>query len=168
LRPIDIYVIHKAVMSFLAVKKGFQKRLLHLFCGTVLLALGGCAQMQNISSLFVDDRALKANEGAAPAILSAQRLQKLEREKTVLAQELNDAAQATFLVQIEGGDITLNKTADLPSCQTAKAAISGMPGREKQAVPPFKSAFSVGSVSPYMPHHLLISTCLPLAMVAPL
>ena len=50
----------------------------------------------------------------------------------------------------------------------AQAAISGMPGREKQAAPQYRSAFSVGSVSPYTPHHLLISTCMPLAMVAPL
>ena len=163
-------------MKGLATPKGPQISLINMLSGALLLTFGGCAQVQNIGS-YVAERVSGASDTSpmaatgAPnkaAAAQAQQMQKLEIEKRALADDLQAAEQAALLVQVEGGDITLNKTADLPSCQTAKAAISGMPGREKQAVPPYRSAFSVGSVSPYTPHHLLISTCLPLAMVTPL
>ena len=90
-----------------------------------------------------------------------------ESEKRSMAQNCKRLRRA-LLVQIDGGDIILKQTVDLPVCHTAQAAISGLPRREKQAAPPYQSAFSVGFISPYMPNHLLISTCLPLSMVAPL
>ena len=177
LLPLSIYLTHKGFMNGSATPKGLQKSLINMLSGALLLTLGGCAQVQNFTGFFADGPTLQANKAVAArqniaqnaqAAVTAQRLNMLESEKRSMAQKLQATEQAALLVQIEGGDIKLNKTANLPSCQTAKAAISGMPGSEKQAAPPYQSAFSVGSVSPYMPHHLLISTCLPLAMVAPL
>ena len=176
LLPLTIYLIDKGTMRFINRHKIAKQ----LGCAALMLALGGCAQMQGMGSYLVervsgqaiaaDNAAVMAQSGkkASLAALHAQQIEKLENEKRVLSMDLQAAAQATLLVQIDGGDITLKQTVDLPTCHTAQAAISGMPGREKQAAPPYQSAFSVGSISPYMPHHLLISTCLPLSMVAPL
>ena len=152
----------------------------NVFCGVLVLGLGGCAQVQGVGSYLVErvsgqapERAIttpsrenKKQNGAAA--LTPHHMQKLENEKRALADILKATEKAALLVQIEGGDIRLNKTADLPSCQTAQAAISGMPSAEKQAAQRYQSAFSVGSISPYMPHHLLISTCVPLGVIAPL
>ena len=172
--PLTIYLIDKETMRFINRHKIAQ----WAGCATLMLALGGCAQMQDMGGYLVERVSGKAADNSAtmaqsakkatPAARQAQQIEKLENEKRALTMDLQAAAQATLLVQIDGGDITLRQADNLPTCQTAQAAISGMPGREKQAAPPYRSAFSVGSVSPYTPHHLLISTCMPLAMVAPL
>ena len=185
LLPLTIYMIDKVFMNELAVTKSLKsgrrqsrrKSLCQGLGAALMFALCGCAQVQNIAGLFAAQPASAAtmaplarqNAGQSPqAVAPAQRLDRLESEKRAMAKQLQAAEQTALLVQIEGGDISVHKAADLARCQTAKAAISGMPGRQKQAVPPYKSAFSVGSVSPYMPHHLLISTCLPLAIIEPL
>ena len=173
--PLIIYLIDKETMLFINRHTIAQQA----GCVALMLALGGCAQMQGMGSYLVervsgkvaaDNSAAMAqsDKKAPPETLHAQQIEKLENEKRTPAMELQAAAQATLLVKIEGGDITLKQTDNLPTCQTAQAAISGMLGGEKQAALQYRSAFSVGSVSPYTPHHLLISTCMPMAMVAPL
>ena len=174
--PLAIYLIDKEAMRFINRHKIAHRA----GCAALMLALGGCAQIQGMGSYLVvrvsgqaiaaDNTAAMAESGkkASTVALHAQQIEKLENEKRAFRMDLQAAAQATLLVQIDGGDITLKQTDNLPTCQTAQAAISGMPGREKQAAPQYRSAFSVGSESPYTPHHLLISTCMPLAMVAPL
>ena len=181
--PLTIYLIDKETMRFINRHKIAKQA----GCAALMLALAGCAQMQDMGSYLVervsgkamtaDNKAMTADNSAAraqspqkatPAALHAQQIETLENEKRALTMDLQATAQATLLVQIDGGDITLKRAVDLPTCHTARAAISGMPGSEKQAAAPYRSAFSVGSVSPYTPHHLLISSCLPLAMVAPL
>ena len=175
LLPLTICMIDKGNMRFIDRHKIAKQ----VGCAALMLALGGCAQMQGMGSYLVEpvsSQAIAADNTAAMAqsgkkastlALHAQQIEKLENEKRALRMDLEAAAQATLLVQIDGGDIILKKTVDLPACHTAQAAISGLPGREKQAASPYQSAFSVGSVSPYMPNHLLISSCLPLSMVAP-
>jgi len=84
----------------------------------------------------------------------------LSAEKKSLSAQLQAEREAAFLVQVDGGEISLNKLDNIAACDLLKSTISGLPGKDKEMKPPVTSMFSVGSVSPYMPRHLLMSKCL--------
>lgn len=91
----------------------------------------------------------------------------LSAEKKSLSEQLQAEREAAFLVQVDGGDISLNKLDNMPTCDMLKSTISGLPGQDKMAKSTAKptsksmtSMFSVGSVSPYATHNLLLSKCL--------
>ena len=84
----------------------------------------------------------------------------LSAEKKSLSEQLQAEREAAFLVQVDGGDISLNKLDNIAACDLLKSTIAGLPGQAKQMKPPVTSMFSVGSVSPYMPHHVLMSKCM--------
>lgn len=84
----------------------------------------------------------------------------LSAEKKSLSAQLQAEREAAFLVQVDGGQISLNKLDNLAACDMLKSSLSGLPGTMKEMKPPMTSMFSVGSVSPYAPHHLLMSKCM--------
>ncbi len=81
-------------------------------------------------------------------------------ETKSLNAKLQAEREAAILVQVDGGDISLNRLDNLAACDLLKSTIAGQPGSAKKTEPPLTSMFSVGSVSPYAPHHLLMSKCM--------
>lgn len=84
----------------------------------------------------------------------------LSAEKKSLSQQLQAEREAAFLVRVDGGDISLNKLDNIAACDLLKSTMSGAAGQAKQMKPPMTSIFSVGSVSPYAPRHMLMSKCM--------
>ncbi len=84
----------------------------------------------------------------------------LAAEKQSLSAKLRAEREAAFLVQVDGGAISLNRLENLAACNAFNGTIAGAPGSAKQMKPPLTSMFSVGSVSPYTSHHVLMSKCM--------
>jgi len=108
---------------------------------------------------------LKQNEARLEQLRSQQgdarrEADSLSLERQTLAKKLQAEREAAFLVRVDGGHISLNKLDNLAACAMKKSTMAGAQGAAKDMKPPMTSMFSVGSVSPYAPHHVLMSKCL--------